>query len=329
MEKGFTFDGALMFPFRAAHARSFLWIFALSFAAISTVLSALMLYLARDAILGFFDTMDSLIEASETAASEQEEMAAVGTMFSAMARMLPWLIPVMLVSWIVWVMFETASQRRYIRDEAFSLRFGADELRMLGTSFFWFLLQGVIFAIPMMTGLSVFWSMMALFNGGITEEEFARNTIGTMGLTSLSMLVLFPLYVFLATRFSPCFGLTIKDRKIAFLDAWTVSHGRFWPILGAFVIIMIGGAVAGYVVSGIGQAILMPVLMNSPFLSGDVPQFHSLLTPGFLAAMLAYSFLRYFLQGLMMHIADGPAAFAARHDPRGGVDDALKVSEFD
>lgn len=330
MVSGFTFEGALMFPFRAAHARTFPWFFALAFAGVSTALTALMMYLMKDSFIGLLDMMDSIVQSAASGASEEEVMATMmGAMLSAWADLLPWILPAVLVSWIVWTMFETASQRRYIRDEAFSLGFGADEVRMLGTSFFWYLMQAVFFIIPALSGFSIFGAMMAFASGAITEEELARRTIGVAALMPLSMLVLFPVYVFFATRFSPCFGLTVKDRKVAFLDGWTVSRGRFWPILGAFVIIIIVGGIALNIVGSIAEAILMPFFMNSSFLTSDVPEFKSLLTPGFVIAMLAYTFVRYFLSGLLMHFADGPAAFAARHDPRGGVDDALRVTEFD
>ena len=328
MNKGFTFDGALMFPFRAAHVRTFPWFFALTFATVCTVLTGLAMYLVKDSIFAFFDRITALAESDVT--SEEEAVRDVfATMFSMFADMIPLMILGTLVSWIVWAMFETATQRRYIRDEPFSLGFGVDEIRMMGTGFFWFLLQAVMFLIPMLAAFSVFGSLVSFMDGRITEEEFTRASIGTAMVAPLSMLVLFPLYVFFATRFSPCFGLTVKDRKIAFLDAWAVSRGRFWPILGAYVIIALVGGMAAGAVASIAQMALMPAMMSSDFISADVPDFRALLTPGFVVAMLFYSFVRYFMSGLLMHFAEGPAAFAARNDPRGSVDDALRVSEFD
>lgn len=328
MNKGFTFDGALMFAFRAAHVRTFPWFFALAFATVCTALSGLAMFLMKDTIFGFFDQMTAL--ASSDAASEEEVVREVfGTMFSLMRDMAPLMILGTLVSWVVWSIFETASQRRYIRDEPFSLGFGADELRMMGTSFFWFLMQAVLFLLPVVAMFSIFGSMMSFLDGSITEDEFTRAIMGSALIAPLSMLFLFPLYVFLATRFSPCFGLTVKDRKIAFREAWAVSRGRFWPILGAYLIIAIVGGMAAGAVASVAQIILMPAMMNANFLYDDVPDFRSLMTPGFVVAALVYTFVRYFMSGLLMHFADGPAAFAARHDPRGSVDDALKVTEFD
>ena len=57
MASRFSFDGALMFGFRAAHARTFPWKFALAFAVISTVLSALFVWLVKDTLFSFVSTM--------------------------------------------------------------------------------------------------------------------------------------------------------------------------------------------------------------------------------------------------------------------------------
>jgi hypothetical protein len=51
-------------------------------------------------------------------------------------------------------------------------------------------------------------------------------------------------------------------------------------------------------------------------------------SPGFLLPMGIFLFISQFLQGLLQHVVGGPAAFAARHDPRGGVEDEAKVDAF-
>lgn len=60
MNRGFTFDGALMFPFNAAHARSFIWKYALTFAIVGTVLTGLLLFLIRGVLFDFMDAMEAL-----------------------------------------------------------------------------------------------------------------------------------------------------------------------------------------------------------------------------------------------------------------------------
>ena len=73
----------------------------------------------------------------------------------------------------------------------------------------------------------MFGSGVSLFNQALEggsdasmQDEAIATVFGALGL----MLLLFPVYVFLATRLSPCFAMTIKDRKIVFFDAWNVSR---------------------------------------------------------------------------------------------------------
>ena len=143
------------------------------------------------------------------------------------------------------------------------------------------------------------------------------------------MLIFLPVYVFFATRFSPVFGMTVKEGKIDFGGAWIASRGRFWPILGAYLIIAVVGGMVGGFVGSLAQLILMPAMMSSPVMMQDVPDVRALFSPAVVISMLVYMFVRFFVSGLLMHFAQGPAAFAARHDPRGSVDDALRVTEFD
>lgn len=324
MASRFSFDGALMFGFRAAHARSFPWKFALAFAVISTVLTALFAWLMRDTFFNFIETMEQL---------DQTGIDDPSIIFNTLFGMLGTLIPAGIISGlgslVVWSVFMAASQRRYIRDEDFSIRFGADELRMMGVGFVWYLVLSAISILPLLVMLPMFEQISDLYHGDITEEQFAISALSRAGTVSVFFLLMMPLYIFFGTRFSPVFAMTLKEGKIAFGDAWIASRGRFWPILGAYLIIaMVGGMVVGFVAM-IVQMLVMPVFMLSLNDVEDIPDFESLISPGFVVAILVYLFVRYFLSGLLMHFVNAPAAFAARHDPRGGVDDALSVSEFD
>ena len=330
----FTFDGALMFGFRAAYVRSFPWKFALAFAIISTVLTALLVYLTKDILLGFIDSIDKL-----DSAGVDDPAVFFDLMFGMFVSLAPWGILATLVSLAVWAMFMTATQRRYIRDEDFSLGFGADEVRMMGTGFVWYLGLSLMGVLPLLIMLPVFGEVMEFARGEVTENEMVTFVMGRVAYLLLVMLVTFPVYVFFATRFSPVFAMTLKDGKIAFGDAWIVSRGRFWPIhprgclscscLGAYLIVaIVGGMAVGFVFTFV-EMLVSPALMLSLDTVGDVPELLSLFTPGVIAAMLAYTFIRYFLSALLMHFVQAPAAFAARHDPRGSVDDALRISEFE
>ncbi|HPE47436.1 MAG TPA: hypothetical protein PLR76_03535 [Hyphomonas sp.] len=326
MAERFSFDGALLHGFRAAHARTFPWSFALAFALISTGLTSVALFLARGTLFRFFDAAEAL-EGQPTPADPWQ---AITSLFGVLAPLVPWLALSSVISWIVWAMFEAASQRRYIRNEAFSLRFGADELRMMATGFLWYLMQLVLFIVPILIIVSSsVGALHSVVDGTLSEREFERLMLQRAAVVFGLMLILLPVYVFFATRLSPCFAMTIKDRRIVFRGAWPVSRGRFWPILGAFLLISIVGGMAVGLISSLAQILLLPVMMGSTFVTDEVPDLRDLFTPAFFFAMAAYMFVRFFMTGLLMHYCDGPAAFAARHDPAGGVDDTEKIATFD
>ena len=52
------------------------------------------------------------------------------------------------------------------------------------------------------------------------------------------------------------------------------------------------------------------------------------MSSGVIVVLAVYLIARLFLSGLLMHVAGAPAAFAARHDPRGSVDDTYRVDTF-
>lgn len=325
MAKNFTFDGALMFPFRAAHARSFIWKYTLAFGVVGTALTGLFIFFAKDAMFSFVDTMTQL-EASGT----DDPSVIFGAMARALGAFTPWIVLGTLASWVVWAMFTTATQRRYIRDEDFSLGFGSDEVRMMGTGFVWYAAQWAFSLIPLLIMWPVIGSVTDFYDGTITEDQFVRAMFGRVGYVMLAMLVTFPLLAFLATRFSPVFAMTVKEEKVAFGDAWIVSRNRFWPILGAYLIIALVGGMAIGLVSSLAQMILMPAMMNMNIVTqDDMPDLRALFTPAVMISMLVYMFVRLSLSGLLMHVVHAPAAFAARHDPRGSIDDALRVKDFE
>lgn len=323
MSYGFTFERALSWPFVAPHFSSFPWLFGATYAAC---------YLAVFGLLALIGARDltEWAAALEAIADTASPDAAASLMLGSVRRLLPLALISGLAAWALWAMFETASQRRYIWGQTFSFGFGVDEARMMVVGLLWGLMGVAVFMIPVIT---VFAGVFSLLSEGVSgagpdeiEGQILATVFGVFGL----MLLVFPLYVFLATRIAPCFGLTVKDKRIRFLKAWSVSRGRFWPILGAYVILAVGGGFAIQMAQGIGQLALMPFFMFG--VSGPEPtpeQMTAYFTsPGFLipAAIFMYFFL--FLQGVLQHAVGAPAALAARFDPEGGVEDIDRIAAF-
>jgi flagellar biogenesis protein FliO len=322
----FSFDGALTNAFRAAHFRTFPWIYATVYALIVVLFYAVAVFLSRDAILEFIQAIEALENADLGEAAPREVMAQV---FATLMPFLPIAINVMIGSWVVWAVFEAASQRRYVRDERFSLRLGADELRMMVVGLLWTLLNIVCF-LPMLfvlfgAGNSLFNQVLDGQSAASMENEIIASVFGALGL----MLLLFPIYVFLATRLSPCFAMTIKDGRIVFFDAWNVSRGRFWPILGAFLIIAIAGGIVSSVVDQAFQFGLAEFMSRFSNVQSGEEVMQLVFSAAFLVPTGLYIFASMFMSALRQHFNGAPAAFAARHDPRGGVYDAARMAVFD
>jgi hypothetical protein len=89
----------------------------------------------------------------------------------------------------------------------------------------------------------------------------------------------------------------------------------------------------GIIVSVIDQVLQMALMTTSmPSLETveSADDLTAVLTStAFVIPLSIYALLRLFLSGLLQHFTGGPAAFAARHDPRGGVDDAAQMAVFD
>ena len=318
MIRGFTFERALSWPFTAAHAATFPWIFGAAYALVLILLYGLIGLLAADDFVNWF----TALEAADASNDPDEQMALA---FGGFARLLPWGLLGGLASWIIWAMFETASQRRYIRDEPFSLGFGADEARMMVVGLLWFLMGLVVIGLPMLLIMgATFYQLLTDplgFEAGANSQQVALQIFGSF----VALLFVFPLYVFLATRLAPSFGLTVQAKRIRFFDAWNVSRGRFWPILGAFVILAVAGNIIGQVLSGIVQTLMTPVLMDLANGADGDDLRTVILSPRFMVPMSIYGFVILFLQGLIQHICGGSAAFAVRHDPRGGGEEQARV----
>lgn len=323
MSYGFTFERALSWPFVAPHFSTFPWLFGAAYAACHLAVFGLL------ALIGARD-LTEWVTALEALPDTVSPDAAASLMLNPILQLLPLVLISGLAAWALWAMFETASQRRYIWGERFSLGFGADEARMMVVGLLWGLLGVAVFIIPVIIVFGGVFAMLSEVAAGTDPDEIEGRIVATVfGAFGLILLV-YPLYVFLATRLAPCFGLTVKDKRIRFLEAWGVSRGRFWPILGAYVILAVGGAFVIQLAQGIGQLVLLPVFMFG--VSGPEPTAADMaayfMSAGFLIPVAIFMFFFLFLQGILQHAVGAPAALAARFDPKGSVEDIDRVAAF-
>ncbi|OYW88047.1 MAG: hypothetical protein B7Z22_03260 [Hyphomonas sp. 32-62-5] len=307
------------------HFKSFPWIYGLAYAAIYVALFLVIGLLGWQALAEWFLALQEL-------ENDPNPMPAdvFAALFGGFGRLVPLILVASLVGWVVWAMFETASQRRYIFGAKFSLGFGGDEVRIMVVGLLWALMSLVIFVVPIILFVSAFGALAEMDPSGQLDDQTAARFLGTF-FAGFGLMFLFSLlYIFIATRLAPCFGLTVKEKEIRFFDAWNVSRGRFWPILGAYVIIVVVVSVFSQIISAIAQMLMMPFLMSLP-VGDELPTEEMaaiFLSPAFIAPMALLYFGLMFVQGLTQHFVGAPAALAARHDPRNDLGDAERVDIF-
>lgn len=324
MPEKFSFESAIGWVFKAPHANPFIWQFAIAYGLVVTGLSALGLSLIRDVLQNTFDKIVALEN------SNADDAVVMEAIFGMMRDTLPYVGLAVLVFWVVWSIFQTASLRRLVWGQNFSLGFGRDELNIMVVSFLNFLLSLAFFAIP---GFIIWGAISEMINGdyiGLSDDEvfemMAGSLLGGFGVLFLA----FPFYVFVATRIAPCFGLTMKEGEVRFFDAWNVSRGRFWPILGAYLILAICIGIAVSVVDNILQFAMMPALISGFENASDPEDILGVIFSGSSLIVLSiYIFLSQVMAALQMHAIHAPAAYAARHDPRGGIADDQRVAVFE
>ncbi|MFN7056086.1 hypothetical protein [Hyphomonas sp.] len=323
MSSGFTFERALAYPFAAPHFNTFPWAFGAAYAASFMAVFTIIAVIGWPALSGWVSAVATL-----STDPRPDQVAII--LRNAVVSLLPVGLIGGVATWVLWAMFETASQRRYIWGKPFSLGFGADEARIMVVGLLWGLIGLVIYALPAFLIVGGLLGALRTYLQGAQDDTLPIGIIGSSLVVSFLVLLLFPLYVFVATRLAPCFGLTVKDGRIRFFEAWAVSRGRFWPILMAYVILVLGGGVLFQIVQITAQLMMVPVFAGVISTEPETPAevFAILASPGFLVPLAIYMFVVLFVQGVIQHGVSAPAALAARNDPAGSVDDLGRIQAF-
>ena len=304
--KQITFGNALLHFTRTPGPPGFLLRFALVYGAVSLVTQSIGFLLQRPLYEVYFRMLMDMRNADRYM-NELNEVSMQANVISF--AMLP-------VGILVWIVFEAASQRRYVRGDPFRLALGADEGRIAIVGLIWIalLIGGYIgFAIAFILPMAIV---------SVIAGPLAGLAIGAIfGLVALGI------GVWLMARLSPAAALTIRDRDIRFFEAWRVTKGQGGVLTLAYtalLLIMLILYLALYLVlfglaygilSGIapGQAVDgMLAAMGSPIFWGPIG------IAGFVMMTAA---------GSMAHMFGGPGALAARADPdycgEGGVAEAF------
>ena len=282
--------------------KGFLWKFALAYALAACLLQVISVFLqwpVYEAYIGLFANGGGDLD------GYVEDMNNV-SMATSLSGLL--ILPLGL---LLWLLFEGANQRRYMRAAGFSLRLGADEGRLFIVGLIWMALFiamyigfAIVIAIPVAIGLTV-GSDAAIF-------AFMLGFVLVLGYMVLSL--------WFSARLSAAAALTVRDRQIRFFESWRVTRGKGWTILGAWILLgliaMVVMMLFYLLMAGLGIGLLaaqLPGVMQGDVSEGDI--IAVMVRPMFWGPMLVIFLAFTVLQSTLMHVFSGPAALAARTDP--------------
>ncbi|KCZ55071.1 hypothetical protein HY29_02350 [Hyphomonas beringensis] len=296
----FSFGNALNHFSRTGGPKGFLWKFALAYGVCSLLVQAASAFFMGSYYAAMFNpAMMGNPDALNDAMLQNFGRIMIGYAISLVGGI------------ALWTVFEAASQRRYMRGEGFSLRFGADEGRILLIGLIWI---GIFLALYI--GLFI----VMLVPMGVLAFTASSGSDGGTAFAVLLMLVFILAYMVFAlwfcARFSPAAAMTIRDKTIQFGEAWRVSKGKAWTIVGSWIVLMLISTVVLvvlYIAFGAFALVsLLPALQGN----GDPEAVLSgMMSPQFILPLIIFGALYMFITAALMHIFGGPAALAARADP--------------
>ncbi len=148
--------------------------------------------------------------------------------FGAIMAQVAWLLP---ISLLVGAMLAAAVSRGVLKPSGGRfgyLRLGMDELRVLVVTF----VLGLVMSLAAVVGLVVLGVVIA-----------AAKTAGGNGAAAITgfvgFLALICLFIWLSVRLCLAVPITVAERRFAFFDSFSLTKGRFWPLLGMAIIAVV------------------------------------------------------------------------------------------
>lgn len=277
----FNFENAFLHYNRTGGPPGFGWKLMLSYIGVSIVFIILF-----SALFGglFFSLMGASTDPEQTEALITENLGAILGIY---ALMLP-------LGFFFYAIFDACGLRRYMRVDGFKLRVGGDELRLIVVYIIWLLF---------------FVGAYVLVLVGAAALAVIDTTLGV-----IAGIVLGFIWLYLTIRFSAAGALTVRDQRIRFLASWRVTQGKFWVLLGSYLLWFVVLMVAYFILVFLAMIIFAGVFAAGANGFSD-PEALAAASPvvlviGGVAYLALLGAAAYFY-----YIWAGPAALAARTDP--------------
>ncbi|MGD9980890.1 MAG: hypothetical protein AB7H66_12630 [Hyphomonadaceae bacterium] len=165
----------------------------------------------------------------------------------------------LIVIYLLLAAYEAACLRWMIRGETkglFGLALDADTWRVYFTYWIWFFL---LMAMYLVVGMVI----LGTVAGAAVGAQGNPDALGAMGpVVFLLALAVIVLVVYFGVRFAPAAATSVAKRRFAFFDAWTVTKGRFWALLGSFVLLWLMYIVGVIILSTIASFAMVGGMMS-------------------------------------------------------------------
>lgn len=315
MAKPFSFDNAAFHFMRADGPEGFLLRYLIAYAIGIAVLAILSFYALRPILQAYVQAFAMM---SQGASEAQIERALGESILGNLGRVGLGYLAMLLVYAAFWSMMESAVLRRYIREEGFSIGWGDDEWRMLVIGLIWMVSFFVAYIALILA------SVILIAPVGV----MAGDNIALMGMWgTIVVIALLAVWLYFAVRLSAAGALTIRDRKVAFFDAWGATKGRFWPLLGAFIILGLMLYVGILVLYFVGAFAVLGAAMSGMDLAqleqNPDAMFSAFASPAVWIPLVLIYFAMLLYQGFWQYAWAGIPALTVKTDPRtGGMHDA-------
>ncbi|MEM5517816.1 hypothetical protein WNY37_12735 [Henriciella sp. AS95] len=312
MENRFSFSNAFLHFARANGPRGFVWQYLLAYALGAVLLAAVGYMLFRPLFNIWFDVFIDVASGGSEAEMERRFVRRI-------TEIVGWLVfsyvAMIVLTILLWSVFEAAIQRRYVREEGFRVRLGADEFRLIAVGFIW-----AAFTVIGQFVTMIVTAMIASPIVNVVDNEAGGALVIVAGFFLFGFA-----WLWIAVRLSPASAMTIRDGRITFFGAWGATRGRFWSLLGAYIVLMIVIWIAFYAIwTVIGAAVIamltnqIAALEQAASENNPLKLFTLVMSFDVLGPMTMAFLTGLLSQGFFIYMWAGPAALAAKTDPRGG-----------
>jgi hypothetical protein len=231
---------ATFFAFRKRERGGVLLAATLAYIAIAFVIFGVFAYFNWQAVLDYINWSMTMSQSAENA-DPNDPNAVFASMMppASVMSLLPAYFLVTLVSYFLLAAYEAACLRWMIHGEVkglFGLALDADTLRVYFGYWLWFFLFMALYIVLWMVIAGVFVGvMMAAGSGGDPAAAMGPSVL----IAILLFFALIAVMIYFGVRFAPAAATSIAKRRFAFFDAWTVTKGRFWALLGSYALLFL------------------------------------------------------------------------------------------